>query len=90
MRFWLDTDIIAQPTVVIVVDDDAGILKGVSRLLACHGIERRAFASAEECSKATVCRRQPACCSTSTSREFRGSSCGAGLRHRDQSAPSSS
>ena len=37
----------AQPTVVIVVDDDAGILKSVSRLLACHGIESRTFASAE-------------------------------------------
>ena len=47
MRFWLHTDMIAQPTVVIVVDDNAGILKGVSRLLACHGIESRAFASAE-------------------------------------------
>jgi FixJ family two-component response regulator len=47
MRFWLDKHMIAQPTVVIVVDDNAGILKGVSRLLACHGIESRAFASAE-------------------------------------------
>jgi FixJ family two-component response regulator len=31
----------------VVVDDDAGILKSVSRLLACHGIESRTFASAE-------------------------------------------
>jgi FixJ family two-component response regulator len=37
----------AQRTVVVVVDDDAGILKSVSRLLACHGIESRTFASAE-------------------------------------------
>jgi FixJ family two-component response regulator len=37
----------AQRTVVVVVDDDAGNLKSVSRLLACHGIESRAFASAE-------------------------------------------
>jgi len=36
-----------QRTVVVVVDDDAGILKSVSRLLACHGIESRTFASAE-------------------------------------------
>ena len=43
----LDTDMMAQPTVVIVVDDNAGILKSVSRLLACHGIESRTFASAE-------------------------------------------
>jgi FixJ family two-component response regulator len=33
--------------VVVVVDDDAGILKSVARLLACHGIESRTFASAE-------------------------------------------
>lgn len=38
----------AQPTVVIVVDDDASLLKSVARLLARHGIESRTFASAEE------------------------------------------
>jgi FixJ family two-component response regulator len=32
---------------VIVVDDDAGLLKSVARLLAHHGIESRTFASAE-------------------------------------------
>jgi FixJ family two-component response regulator len=32
---------------VIVVDDDAGILKSVARLLANHGIDSRTFASAE-------------------------------------------
>ncbi|UPJ52629.1 response regulator [Bradyrhizobium sp. 200] len=37
----------AQRTVVIVVDDDAGLLKSVARLLAHHGIESRTFASAE-------------------------------------------
>ena|ERR1700694_683505 len=37
----------AQPTVVIVVDDNASLLKSVARLLAQHGIESRAFASAE-------------------------------------------
>ena len=37
----------AQPTVVIVVDDDTGFLKGVARLLAHNGIETRTFASAE-------------------------------------------
>ena len=36
----------AQPT-VIVVDDNAGLLKSVARLLAHHGIESRTFASAE-------------------------------------------
>src|SRR4029077_8379298 len=37
----------AQRTVVIVVDDNAGFLKGVARLLAHSGIESRTFASAE-------------------------------------------
>jgi FixJ family two-component response regulator len=37
----------AQPTVVIVVDDNAGFLKGVARLLAHNGIESRTFASAD-------------------------------------------
>jgi hypothetical protein len=86
----LDTDMIAQPTVVIVVDDNADILKSVSRLLARRGIDSRTFASAEALLEATACRRQLACCSTSTSGDFRESSCGAGLRHRDRSAPLSS
>jgi CheY-like chemotaxis protein len=43
----LDTDMMAQPTVVIVVDDNAGLLKSVARLLAHHGIDSRTFASAE-------------------------------------------
>ena len=38
---------IAQRTVVIVVDDDAGLLKSVARLLAHHGIESRTFASVQ-------------------------------------------
>jgi FixJ family two-component response regulator len=37
----------AQLTVVIVVDDNAGIVKSVARLLARHGIDSRTFASAE-------------------------------------------
>jgi len=44
---WLDTDMMARQTVVIVVDDDAGLLKSVARLLAHQGIESRMFASAE-------------------------------------------
>ena len=43
----LDTDMMARPTLVIVVDDNAGLLKSVARLLAHHGIDSRAFASAE-------------------------------------------
>ncbi len=38
---------VAQSTVVILVDDDAGFLKGVTRLLAHNGIQSRTFASAE-------------------------------------------
>jgi FixJ family two-component response regulator len=37
----------ARRTVVIVVDDDAGFLKSVARLLAHHGIDSRTFGSAE-------------------------------------------
>ena len=44
----LDTDMMAQPTLVIVVDDNAGLLKSVARLFAHHGIDSRTFASAEE------------------------------------------
>jgi FixJ family two-component response regulator len=38
---------IAQPKVVIVVDDNAGLLKSVVRLLAHHGIDSLTFTSAE-------------------------------------------
>jgi FixJ family two-component response regulator len=37
----------AQSTVEIVVDDDAGLLKAVARLLAHNSIQSRTFASAE-------------------------------------------
>ena len=37
----------AQRTVVVVVDDNAGLLKSVARLLAHHGIDTRTFASTE-------------------------------------------
>ena len=37
----------AQPTVVIVVDDNPGFLKSVARLLTVHGITTRTFNSAE-------------------------------------------
>jgi len=37
----------AQRTVVVVVDDNAGVLKSVARLLARHEIDSRTFASAE-------------------------------------------
>ena len=38
---------IAQRTLVIVVDDDAALLKSVARLLAHHGIDSSTFVSAE-------------------------------------------
>ena len=37
----------AKPTVVIVVDDNAGFLKSVVRLLSVHGFAIRTFSSAE-------------------------------------------
>ena len=37
----------AKPTVVIVVDDNAGFLKSVARLLAVHGFATTTFSSAE-------------------------------------------
>jgi FixJ family two-component response regulator len=37
----------AKPTVVIVVDDNAGFLKSVARLLSAHGFATRTFSSAE-------------------------------------------
>jgi hypothetical protein len=42
-----DTDTMAHRTVVIVVDDDPGLLKSVARLSAHHGIDSRTFSSAE-------------------------------------------
>lgn len=35
----LGTNMMAQRTVVVVIDDDASLLKSVARLLACHGTE---------------------------------------------------
>jgi hypothetical protein len=43
----LDTDMMAQRTVVIVVDDDPSLLKSVARPLARHGIDSRTFSSVE-------------------------------------------
>jgi FixJ family two-component response regulator len=37
----------AQPTVVIVVDDDPGFLKSVARLLSVNGLDVKTFVSAE-------------------------------------------
>src|SRR5438552_40561 len=37
----------AKPTVVIVVDDNAGFLKSVARLLSVRGFATRTFSSAE-------------------------------------------
>jgi len=79
----------AQQTVVIVVDDNAGFLKSVARLLAhIPEFESRTFASAEALlDSGQRADGNTACCSTSTSAEFRGSSCSADSRPRDRSAP---
>ena len=37
----------AQPTIVIVVDDNPDFLKSVARLLTVHGLTARTFSSAE-------------------------------------------
>src|SRR5258708_32079606 len=55
----------AQPTVVIVVDDNAGFLKAVARLLALNGIESRTFASAEALLESGSAQTATVCCSTS-------------------------
>jgi FixJ family two-component response regulator len=41
------TDMAAQPTAVIVVDDNPAFLKSVARLLSIHGFDVRTFDSAE-------------------------------------------
>jgi FixJ family two-component response regulator len=79
-----------QPTVVIVVDDNAGVLKSVARLLACHGIGSRTFASAEALLKSDSVQTATCLLLDIHLREFQDSSCSVGLRHRDRSAPSSS
>jgi len=83
----LDTDMVAQPSVVIVVDDNAGFLKSMARLLALHGIHSRTFASAEALLESDSMQTATSCCSTSTLGEFQELSCSAGLRPRDRSAP---
>jgi FixJ family two-component response regulator len=69
-------------TILIVVDNDAGFLQGVARLLAHSGIESRTFASAEALLESGSAQMLAVRCSTSTSAEFRGSSCSADLRHQ--------
>ena len=41
------TDMAAEPSIVIVVDDDPGFLKSVARMLSVHGFDVRTFVSAE-------------------------------------------
>jgi FixJ family two-component response regulator len=76
--------------IVIVVDDDAGILKSVARLLANHGIDSRTFASAEALLDSESAQTATCLLLDIPSGEFRDLSCGVGLRHRDRNAPSSS
>ena len=80
----------ARSTVVIVVDDNAGVLKSVARLLAHHGIDSRTFASAEALLESDSVQAATCLLLDIHLGEFRESSWSAGLRHRDRSAPSSS
>jgi FixJ family two-component response regulator len=80
----------APQTVVIVVDDDTGFLKGVARLLAYNGIETRTFASAEALIESGSAPTETCLLLDSTSAEFPGSSCSTDLWHLDRSALSSS
>ncbi|WP_247789726.1 response regulator [Bradyrhizobium sp. 155] len=80
----------AQPTVVIVVDDDPGLLKSVARLLAHHGIESRTFPSAEALLESDSVQTATCLLLDIHLGEFRGSRCSAGLRHRDRRGRSSS
>jgi FixJ family two-component response regulator len=80
----------AQRTVVIVVDDDPGLLKSVARLLAHHDIESRTFASAETLLESDSVQTATCLLLDIHLGEFRGLSCSVGLRHQDRSGPSSS
>jgi len=86
----LDTDIMAQGTVVIVVDDDAALLKSVARLLAHHGIESRTFASAEALLESDSVQTASCLLVDIHLGGISGIELHAGLRHRDRSGPSSS
>ena len=82
----------AQPTVgvVVVVDDNAGFLKSVARLLAHSGIENRTFASAEALLESGSAQTATCLLLDIHLGGISGSNCSADLRHRDRSGPSSS
>ena len=80
----------AQRTVVVVVDDNAGFLKGVARLLAHNGIESRTFASAEALLENGSAQTATCLLLDIHLGGISGSSCSVELRHRDRSALSSS
>ena len=80
----------ARPTVVIVVDDNAGLLKSVARLLAHHGIDSRTFASAEALLESDSVETATCLLLDIHLGGIRGLSCGVGLRHQDRSGRSSS
>jgi FixJ family two-component response regulator len=86
----LETDMMAQPTVVIVVDDDPSILKSMARLLAHHGIDSRTFASAEALVESDCLETATCLLLDLISGEFRELNCSAGLWHQDRGGPLSS
>ena len=86
----LGTDMMAQRTVVIVVDDDASLLKSVARLLEHHGIESRTFASAEALLESDSMQTATCLLLDIHLGGISGIELQRGLRHRDRSGPSSS
>ena len=86
----LDMDMAEQPTVVIVVDDDAGFLKGVTRLLALNGVEARTFASAEALLESGSAQTATCLLLDIHLGGISGIELQRRLRHRDRSARSSS
>jgi hypothetical protein len=84
------TDMMAQRTVVIVVDDDPRLLKRVAQLLAHHGIDSRTFSSAEALLECEGVQKASCLLLDIHLGAFRGLSCSVGLRHQDRSGRSSS
>ena len=76
----------AQPTVVIVVDDNSDFLKSVARLLTVHGFAVRTFISAEALLDNSDAQTAICLLLDIHSASFQVSSCSAGCQHQDPSA----
>jgi FixJ family two-component response regulator len=80
----------AQPTVVIMVDDNSDFLKSVARPLTVHGFAVRTFTSAEALLDNRDVQTPLACFSISISAASPVSSCSVGWWRWDRRARSSS